>query len=369
MISDILSQLQVLESRITHLWQLLRLDTAIEQMKELEHTMQDPLFWQQPEQAGRITKQYESLRADISLWNTLLSDTRSLIELATEAIALSDTVLLDDISEQYQLLLTNVDKQEFFVLFDGPHDTASAFVSIYAGSGGTEAQDWAEMLTRMIFRFCEKKEFFVTILDETKGQEAGIKSISFRVDGRYAYGYLQSEHGTHRLVRISPFDSESMRHTSFANIEVIPEIETHDVVIDPNDLRIDTFMAGGNGGQSVNTTYSAVRVVHIPTGIVVSCQNEKSQQQNKATALKILYSRLVTLKEEEEAKEREVLRGEVKAAEWGSQIRSYVLHPYKMVKDLRTRHESSDPDAVLAGELDGYMEAFLRWKKHRKPIE
>lgn len=202
------------------------------------------------------------------------------------------------------------------------------------------------------------------MIDESRGAETGMKSATFRVVGRYAYGHLKSEHGTHRLVRISPFDAEKMRHTSFAQIEVIPEMEVSDVVaINPNDLRIDTFMSGGKGGQSVNTTYSAVRIVHIPTGITVQCQNERSQLQNKETALRILQSKLQKLQEEQEEKERLELRGEYKSAEWGNQIRSYVLQPYKLVKDVRTKYESTDPDTVLDGALDPFVEAYLKWIK------
>jgi peptide chain release factor 2 len=208
------------------------------------------------------------------------------------------------------------------------------------------------------------------MMDESKGSEAGIKSATFRVEGRYAYGHLKSEHGTHRLVRISPFDAEKMRHTSFALIEVVPEIENSaEVQIDPNDLRIDTFMAGGHGGQSVNTTYSAVRIVHKPTGITVQCQNERSQLQNKETAMKHLISKLEKLREEADQKVKQELRGEYKSAEWGNQIRSYVLHPYKMVKDLRSRYESADPETVLEGNLDLLVEAHLRWLKSGKQAE
>jgi peptide chain release factor 2 len=213
----------------------------------------------------------------------------------------------------------------------------------------------------------ERKGWKAELLEETRGSEAGVKSAMFRISGRYAYGQLQSEHGTHRLVRISPFDAEQMRHTSFSLIEVVPEIEAVDAVLDQKDLRIDTFMAGGKGGQSVNTTYSAVRIVHVPTGITVQCQNERSQQQNKETALKVLAGKLQKMQEEKEAAERSALRGEFKSPEWGSQIRSYVLHPYHMVKDLRTRHETADTDAVLNGEIDAFVEAYLRWVAEGRP--
>jgi peptide chain release factor 2 len=216
----------------------------------------------------------------------------------------------------------------------------------------------------MLLRFCEKQGWSTKIIDESVGAEAGYKSIMFEVRGRYAYGYLKSEHGTHRLVRISPFDAEKMRHTSFALVEVLPEVDANvNIEIDPKDLRIDTFMSGGKGGQSVNTTYSAVRIVHIPTGITVSCQNERSQQQNKETALKILRAKLQRLEDERKALEREELRGEYKAAQWGNQSRSYVLHPYHLVKDHRSEYESTDPESVLEGNLLPLSEAYLRWIK------
>jgi peptide chain release factor 2 len=250
------------------------------------------------------------------------------------------------------------------VLLSGPYDKNSALISIHAGAGGTEAQDWAQMLLRMVMRFCDTMGWQAKILDESRGSEAGYKSVLLEVKGRYAYGYLKSEHGVHRLVRISPFDAEKMRHTSFALVDVLPEVDnTVQFEIDPKDLRIDTFMSGGKGGQSVNTTYSAVRIVHIPTNISVSCQNERSQQQNKEMAMKILQSKLHALEEEKKAKEKQEMRGEYKSPEWGSQIRSYVLHPYHLVKDYRSEYESTDPEAVLEGELLPLCEAYLRWIK------
>jgi peptide chain release factor 2 len=267
------------------------------------------------------------------------------------------------IEKQTEELEQEYEQYEFYLLLNGPYDKNNAIVAIHAGTGGTEAQDWVAMLLRMLLRFCEKQGWSTKIIDESVGAEAGYKSIMFEVRGRYAYGYLKSEHGTHRLVRISPFDAEKMRHTSFALVEVLPEVDANvNIEIDPKDLRIDTFMSGGKGGQSVNTTYSAIRITHLPTGIVVSCQNERSQSQNKATAMNVLRAKLYRLMVDARAKSIADVKGEHKTAAWGNQIRSYVLHPYKMVKDHRTDQETSDTEAVLNGDLMPFIEAYLRQK-------
>ena len=363
-LTNTIERLEMLGQKISETWKLLRIDELKEQVAHLEQSMQDPNFWTDPQKAGAVSKQRESLVTEIETWESVQKEVGELLSFAKDLTDSPDESLETDVVKKTEELEKKFEKLEFLVLMNGKHDKLGAIVSIHAGSGGTEAQDWAEMLLRMVMRYCENKGWSTTMIDESRGSEAGIKSVTFRVEGRYAYGHLKSEHGTHRLVRISPFVAEQMRHTSFALIEVIPEVDTADAVtIDPKDLRIDTFMSGGKGGQSVNTTYSAVRIVHIPTGIVVQCQNERSQLQNKETAMKVLLSKLVKLQEEKEEEERLKLRGEYKSAEWGNQIRSYVLQPYKMVKDVRTRHETPDTDAVLNGELDEFVEAYLRFLK------
>lgn len=352
-----------LQAKIDTTWALLDIDAQMAELQKLENDMQATGFWDDTERAADISKRHEELRSDIETWKSMKEEVAGLLELTEELNVSPDAEMSADITTRIAGLEKRFAELEFVLLFDGKHDKKNALVTIQAGSGGTEAQDWAEMLLRMILRFVERKGWKATLIDETRGSEAGIKSATLEIVGRYAFGHLKSEHGTHRLVRISPFDAEQMRHTSFASIEVIPEMETHEFVIDEKDLRIDTFMAGGKGGQSVNTTYSAVRIVHIPTGITVQCQNERSQLQNKETAMKVLLSKLQTVQEEKEEEERLKLRGEHKSPEWGNQIRNYVLHPYHLVKDVRTKHETTDDVRVLNGEIDDFIEAYLRWQK------
>jgi peptide chain release factor 2 len=359
-------KLEILQKKIVSTWALLDIDSQIAEMQELEADMQQEGFWNDTEKATKISKRHEELRSEIETWEALRDEVSGLLSLSSELEAEPDEDMEADVEKQVEDIEKRFKKLEFLLMFDGKHDKKNTLVTIQSGSGGTEAQDWAEMLERMILRFVEKKGWKAALLDESKGTEAGIKSATISVEGRYAYGHLKSEHGTHRLVRISPFDAEQMRHTSFASIEVIPEIETEELTIDENDLRIDTFMAGGHGGQSVNTTYSAVRIVHVPTGITVQCQNEKSQLQNKQSAMKVLLSRLQQRKEQEEEAERLKLRGEYKSPEWGNQIRNYVLHPYHLVKDVRTKHETADDERILDGDLDEFIEAYLRWGKSKQ---
>lgn len=355
-----LEKLKELHTKIVQTKKLLDIDELKKKMEQLSEQMSAPDFWSNPENAQTISQDYQDIKKEIDKFEDLEKRTNDLIELSSSA----DGDLSKEIEEQTNLLEKEYQQYELYVLLDGEYDKSNAIISIHAGSGGTEAQDWAAMLLRMIMRFCEKQGWQTRVVDESRGAEAGFKSITFEIKGRYSYGYLKSEHGVHRLVRISPFDAEKMRHTSFALIEVLPELDNSiNIELDPKDIRIDTFMSGGHGGQSVNTTYSAVRIVHIPTGISVSCQNERSQQQNKETAMKILKAKLYRLEQERLAKEKQELRGEYKSAEWGNQIRSYVLHPYHMVKDHRTEYESADPEGVLEGNLLPLSEAYLRWIK------
>lgn len=325
--------------------------------------MSDEGFWSDQDKAKSVSKRASDIRSELETWESFISRAKDLREMTELEIEENKDDLHDEIAERYKTLEAEFSKLEFATLFSGKHDKENAILAIHAGSGGTEAQDWSEMLFRMFLRFAEQKAWDIQILAESRGEEAGYKSITFRVSGRYAYGYLKSESGVHRLVRISPFDAEKMRHTSFALVEVLPEFEDlHDIEIDPKDLRIDTFMAGGKGGQSVNTTYSAVRIVHLPTKISVQCQNERSQRQNKETAMNILKAKLHNLQIKEQKEKMEELRGDYQSAEWGNQIRSYVLHPYQMVKDHRTNHETSDSAGVLDGDLEPFMEAYLRYE-------
>ena len=316
--------------------------------------MAEPGFWTDAERSQQVAKEFGDLKNEIQTWQQLRDDVELIQLMAEEGDAEQLSQKLLDAEQAYG-------KLELLLLFTGPYDQADAIVSIHAGAGGVDAQDWSEMLLRMFLRFCEQQDWKATLLEESRGTEAGIKSATFRVEGTRVYGHLKNEAGVHRLVRQSPFNADGLRQTSFALVDVIPELEhNEDVDLNMNDVRVDTFMSSGKGGQSVNTTYSAVRLVHEPTGITVSCQNERSQTQNKETALKILRGKLLQRKLEQQSKELASIRGEVTSAEWGSQIRSYVLHPYKMVKDHRTNHETSDTDGVLDGNLLPFIDAKLR---------
>lgn len=324
----------------------------------LQATSQEEEFWKNPNQT-EILKELQQVRLLREQYLETTIGHKELSELI-ELFADNESELTK-ISSEISQLRKKVVAFKIHLLLNEPSDASYCFVHIHAGAGGTESQDWANMLLRMYYRFCERNNFHVDTIDYQPGEEAGIKSVTLFVRGKNAYGYFKSEHGIHRLVRISPFDSNKRRHTSFTSVMVTPEIEDLNVTIDPKDLRIDTYRASGAGGQHVNKTDSAVRITHLPTNIVVQCQNERSQQQNKAFAMKMLHAKLAQkMKEEQDAKLSASI--EKRKMEWGSQIRSYVLHPYKMVKDHRTDFESPQPDKVLDGELIDFIEAFLVWR-------
>jgi len=316
-------------------------------------------FWQDGNSANKIVQELKNLRNSVETWQSCQARYLELKEFAQ--ISSSDPHLLVQIKKDLDKLQTDVDGLEFKTLLSGQFDRNNAILSINSGAGGTESCDWASMLLRMYIRWAESKKYKVDTTDILAGEEAGIKNVTIRILGEFAYGYLKSENGVHRLVRISPFDSNKRRHTSFASVEVIPEVE-EDIEIDikPEEMKIDVFRSSGPGGQSVNTTDSAIRITHLPTGIVVACQNERSQYQNKQTALKILKARLYErkLKEQEEKLSKEY--AEKRKIEWGSQVRSYVLHPYNMVKDHRTEAETGNSSKVLDGDIDMFIEAFLK---------
>ena len=331
------------------------------QLEELNKEIQKPDFWDDSSKAQEISQQASNLTKLIETWEGIVEECEELLGLLPEIHPEKDPESAVEFREMVANLEKNWRKLEVSTFLNGKYDNNNAILTIHAGTGGTDAQDFAEMLLRMYLRYGERMDFPTEILDKSVGDEAGIKSCTFAVKGQFAYGYLKGEAGVHRLVRLSPFNSKNTRETSFVLLEVLPEIhQSQEVDIHKDDLKIDVFRAGGHGGQSVNTTDSAVRITHTPTGIVVQCQDERSQLRNKEKAMKVLQSRLADLMEKQQAKELSDLRGANQDIAWGSQIRSYVLHPYKMVKDHRTGYEEKNPDAVLDGELDGFIEAELK---------
>ena len=348
-------RLQVLQTDFQNSWQKLNLDAQLAELHSLEQAAAEPELWLNPERAKSVHTALSRQTAETEPWvllKTQLDDLGELLSLDQGDLTAELDAQLTTLEQTYQDLKKSL-------RFTGPYDQNDAILRITAGVGGTEAMDWAGMLERMYLRFAERHHFKTTCLERTTGEEAGIKTAVYELSGPHAYGLLKSEHGVHRLVRLSPFNADNLRQTSFALVEILPVITTDDAVqLNDKDLRIDVYHSGGHGGQSVNTTNSAVRITHLPTGTVVAIQNERSQQQNKAKALEILRGKLAQMQQEQHAASINELRaGE--SAKWGQQIRNYVLQPYKLVKDTRTKHESTDPDAVLDGKLDDFIDAYL----------
>lgn len=357
--NELIKRLENLLQAIEDLRLHLQLPQKEQKVLELEDQMQQKEFWQDSKNAQAVARQHDQLKEFLGFWQKLETDAKELLALIqhnqdeseqTKAYLVAQTEKLE---KEYQA-------HRFVALLSKKYDDHNAIFSVHSGAGGLDAQDWAEMLLRMFLRYCEKKNLKTEVIELSKGQEGGVKTAVVEVYGPFAYGLLKSEAGVHRLVRLSPFNPAHTRETSFALLELLPLLEApEELKIDPKDLKIEVSTASGHGGQSVNTTYSAVRLTHIPTGLKVSIQNERSQHQNREIALKILQAKLKTLEEQQLAEEKQAIRGEFKSAEWGNQIRSYVLHPYKLVKDHRTGFESSNPDEVLNGELDPFVEKYL----------
>lgn len=330
--------------------------------------MSEPDFWKDSKKAQEIIAGLKSLKSSVLAWDKVKGKHGELSELL-EIVDWQDAASIGQLQKDAGQLAGEIDKLELTTLLNGEVDRNNAILSIHAGAGGTESCDWTAMLARMYLRWAERKGFVSFTLDFLAGEEAGTKNITILIKGEYAYGYLRCENGVHRLVRISPFDSNKRRHTSFASVDVIPEInEDIKIEIKPDDLRIDTYRSSGAGGQHVNVTDSAVRITHLPTGIVVQCQNERSQFKNKSSAMKVLRGRLYEREREEQRKKRESSYSQKQEIAWGSQIRSYVVHPYTMVKDHRTKFEKGNTNAVLDGDIDGFIEAFLKWKLKERDV-
>ncbi|MFC2056151.1 peptide chain release factor 2 [Chloroflexota bacterium] len=340
---------------------LVHLDVATKEkeINTLEKQSMQPDFWSDQAKAQSVMRQLAEHKKVAERWRGLEKKVADITELTS--LAEEDTSFREEFESEIEAVASHLDALELELAFNSEYDARDAILTIHAGAGGTESQDWAEMLLRMYLRWAERRGYQAEVLDTSPGDEAGIKSVTIGISGDYAFGYLKSEHGVHRLVRLSPFDADHARHTSFVLIEILPEAEADvDVNIEPDDLKVDAFRSSGPGGQHMQKTSSAVRITHLPTNLVVTCQSERSQYQNKEIALKILQSRLLNLELAKRTEERAKLKGARIAAGWGNQIRSYVLHPYRMVKDHRTDYQTSNTEAVLEGELDGFITAYLR---------
>ncbi len=356
---SLVSLLLAMKERVDELMARLDIRGKAQRIEHLQTQSSAPDFWNDPESAQKVMQEIARLQAEVERWQSLAQRINDALDLA----ALGDQSLLDDLTEEVNALTPIVERMALQTLLSGPYDHENAILAIHAGAGGTDSQDWAQMLERMYIRWAEQNGYKIEVIERSEGEEAGIKSVTLSVRGEYAYGYLQSEQGVHRLVRLSPFDAANRRHTSFAKVELWPDIQgTIDIEINEKDLRIDTYRAGGAGGQHVQKNDTAVRITHLPSGIVVQCQNQRSQMQNRERALQILKARLFEMERKKQEAQLAALKGENVDAGWGNQIRSYVLHPYRMVKDHRTDFETGNTDAVLDGRLNEFMEAYLRFK-------
>ena len=345
----------------------LDLENKEQRVEELEREMEAPGFWDNAERSQKMMKELSALKSDMEVYHKLQNQKEEIELMIDMGYEENDPSVIPDIEEMLKEFEEEFENIRIKTLLSGEYDKCNAIVTLHAGAGGTESCDWASMLYRMYLRWADRHGFSTEVLDYLDGEEAGIKSVTFQVNGENAYGYLKSEKGIHRLVRVSPFDSSGRRHTSFASCDVMPEIENDtEIEINPEDIRVDTYRASGAGGQHVNKTSSAIRITHLPTGIVVQCQNERSQFQNKDKAMQMLKAKLYMLKQEANAEKLSDIRGEVKDIAWGNQIRSYVLQPYKLVKDLRTNQEVANADAVLDGGLDPFINAYLKWIQTKK---
>lgn len=341
-------------------WSVFDLPAKETDIARLEREASQPGFWDDPRRAQQEMRTLGRLKDTVTLWRDMASQANTLLELADLATEDGDDSLLEQIENDVVQLSRTLSRQETALTLAGPYDDRPAIVSVYSGAGGTDSQDWAEMLLKMYARWAEVQNRPAQVMDLAYGDEAGLRSATLEIGGPFAYGYLNAERGVHRLVRLSPYDPNNLRHTSFAQVEVLPAAaEEEEIVVRSEDLKMDTFRSSGPGGQNVQKVASAVRLTHVPSGIVVSCQTERSQHQNREYAMRILTARLLARQNEQRAEELAKLRGERIAAEWGNQIRSYVLHPYKSVKDHRTNFQSTNPDAVLDGALDDFIEAYL----------
>lgn len=366
-IEELKQELLAQQPKIEYLKEALGYQKLLEQKKQLDEQAAQPDFWNDVENTKKVLKEQKTVNEKVSSYENLVrmyEDAQTMLEIAAEEEFDSEEEqesFLQDIRTSLKEIAQRIEEEKLSALLSGEFDQNNAILSFHAGAGGTEAQDWVQMLYRMYARWSERHHFKVKVLDYLAGEEAGIKSASILITGTNAYGFLKSEHGVHRLVRISPFDASGRRQTSFASLEVMPEIDDdYDIEINPADLKIDTYRSGGAGGQHVNKTESAIRITHIPTGVIVSCQNERSQHQNREVAMKMLKSKLVKIKEREHLKRIEDIKGEQQQIGWGSQIRSYVFMPYTLVKDHRTNCESGNINAVMDGDLDPFINAYLK---------